>query len=78
MALSARGEVYVWGRGEYGRLGLSDPTGSSKLRAKRVASLEGHVVVQVRVQGLRGRGMGCGSRAGPGKEVRFGCKTLND
>lgn len=29
-------EVYVWGRGEYGRLGLGDRTGSSKLRPQKV------------------------------------------
>ena len=39
-------EVYVWGRGEYGRLGLGDRTGSSKLRPQRVKSLEGHRVVE--------------------------------
>lgn len=31
-------EVYVWGRGEYGRLGLGDRTGSSKLRPQKVSS----------------------------------------
>ena len=29
-------EVFVWGRGEYGRLGLGDRSGSSKLRATEV------------------------------------------
>ncbi|KAI7841414.1 hypothetical protein COHA_004809 [Chlorella ohadii] len=46
MAISAEGEVYVWGRGEYGRLGLGDRTGSSKLRPQKVKALEGHRVVQ--------------------------------
>lgn len=31
----AGAEVYVWGRGEYGRLGLGDRTGSSKLRPQK-------------------------------------------
>lgn len=31
-----RAEVFVWGRGEYGRLGLGDRSGSSKLRATKV------------------------------------------
>ena len=48
LALSTAGEVFTWGRGEYGRLGLADRTGSIKLRAKRVQGcLEGHTVVQV-------------------------------
>ncbi|GAB4819656.1 hypothetical protein N2152v2_006702 [Parachlorella kessleri] len=38
-------EVYVWGRGEYGRLGLGDRAGSSKLRPVKVKALEGHRVV---------------------------------
>ncbi|EFN58370.1 hypothetical protein CHLNCDRAFT_20698, partial [Chlorella variabilis] len=46
MAISAEGEVYVWGRGEYGRLGLGDRTGSSKLRPQKVKTLEGHRVVE--------------------------------
>ncbi|PSC75605.1 ultraviolet-B receptor UVR8-like [Micractinium conductrix] len=46
MAISAEGEVYVWGRGEYGRLGLGDRTGSSKLRPQKVKALEGHRVVE--------------------------------
>ena len=47
-ALTVRGEVYIWGRGEYGRLGISDRTGSSKLRPQKVRGLEGHRIVQVR------------------------------
>ncbi len=34
--------VYVWGRGEYGRLGLGDRTGSSKLRPTRVKGMASH------------------------------------
>ena len=40
-------QVWTWGRGEYGRLGIGDKTGSSKLRPKRVQGLEGHCIVQV-------------------------------
>ncbi len=50
-ALSSAGEVWVWGRGEYGRLGLGDRSGSSKLRPQKVRGLEAHVVVQVRGAG---------------------------
>ena len=49
-----RAEVFVWGRGEYGRLGLGDRSGSSKLRATHVKAMEGHSVVQV-ASLLRGR-----------------------
>lgn len=45
-AISGSVEVYVWGRGEYGRLGLGDTSGSSRLRAAHVPGLEGHRVVQ--------------------------------
>ncbi|KAF6250550.1 hypothetical protein COO60DRAFT_1465227 [Scenedesmus sp. NREL 46B-D3] len=53
MALSAdgQGQIYVWGRGEYGRLGIADRTGSSKLRPHKVRGLEGHSVVQVAAGG---------------------------
>ena len=40
-------EVYVWGRGEYGRLGLGDKGGSSRLRPCKVKAIEDHRVVQV-------------------------------
>ena len=44
----AGAEVFVWGRGEYGRLGLGDRSGSSKLRATPVAFREPDTrVVQV-------------------------------
>jgi alpha-tubulin suppressor-like RCC1 family protein len=39
-------EVYVWGRGEYGRLGLGDRAGSSRLRPQKVRALEGQRVVE--------------------------------
>ena len=35
----------MWGRGEYGRLGLGDSRGTSKLRPHSV-DMEGHRVVQ--------------------------------
>lgn len=38
--------VYVWGRGEYGRLGLGDKSGSSRLKATLVESLVHETVVQ--------------------------------
>lgn len=37
----------MWGRGEYGRLGLGDKGGSSRLRPCKVKAIEGHTVVQV-------------------------------
>ncbi len=36
LALTVDGELFAWGRGEYGRLGIGDPTGSSKLRPHKV------------------------------------------
>jgi alpha-tubulin suppressor-like RCC1 family protein len=46
LALSANGEVYTWGRGEYGRLGLNDPKGASHVRPTKVPGLQGHAVIQ--------------------------------
>jgi hypothetical protein len=46
VALGAGGEVFVFGRGEYGRLGLGDKSGSSRLRPTRVRSLEGVRIVE--------------------------------
>eukprot|EP01025_Chloroclados_australasicus_P016188 TRINITY_DN18019_c0_g1_i2.p1 TRINITY_DN18019_c0_g1~~TRINITY_DN18019_c0_g1_i2.p1 ORF type:complete len:499 (-),score=79.40 TRINITY_DN18019_c0_g1_i2:435-1931(-) len=51
LALSTEGEVFTWGRGEYGRLGLGDRKGSSKLRPQKVMGLEKHRVVQARCGG---------------------------
>lgn len=48
LALTADGEVYTWGRGEYGRLGLNDIKGASHVRPMKVPGLEGHTVIQVR------------------------------
>ena len=45
--LTTEGEVYVFGRGEYGRLGIGDKTGSSKLRPTLVKALEGTRMVQL-------------------------------
>lgn len=43
-------EVFVWGRGEYGRLGLGDKSGSSKLRATQVTFKDPDVrIVQARL-----------------------------
>lgn len=47
MLVCMAAELFVWGRGEYGRLGLGDKTGSSKLRPAQVLALKGHKVVQV-------------------------------
>ena len=49
-------EVFSWGRGEYGRLGLGDSSSSSKLRATRVSGLEGHKVVQASGGGTHSMG----------------------
>lgn len=51
LVLTARGEVFIWGRGEYGRLGIGDRTGSSKLRPQKVKGLENHVIVQAAAGG---------------------------
>jgi alpha-tubulin suppressor-like RCC1 family protein len=54
MALTADGQIHVWGRGEYGRLGVGDRTGSSKLRPTAVRGLEEDTIVQVRRWGRAG------------------------
>lgn len=47
VAIAGDGSVYVWGRGEYGRLGLGDKSGSSRLRPQKLKGLlEGHKVVE--------------------------------
>jgi alpha-tubulin suppressor-like RCC1 family protein len=48
LALSVEGEVYTWGRGEYGRLGLNDPKGAAHVRPQLVPGLKGHRIIQVR------------------------------
>jgi alpha-tubulin suppressor-like RCC1 family protein len=63
LALSRDGQIYVWGRGEYGRLGVGDRTGSSKLRPHPVRGLEAHTIVQVR-GGQGGKGGGAARAAG--------------
>mmetsp|Transcript_13602 Transcript_13602/g.29116 ORF Transcript_13602/g.29116 Transcript_13602/m.29116 type:complete len:631 (-) Transcript_13602:438-2330(-) len=79
LVLSVHGEVFTWGRGEYGRLGIGDRTGSSKLRPQLVRGLEGHRIVQVAAGGThtlalssRGRlfiwGRGSFGRLGLGAE----------
>lgn len=82
LALTAAGEVLVWGRGEYGRLGLGDKTGSSKLRPTKVTGLEGYRVVEASCGGTHtmvvtddGRafiwGRGAFGRLGTGNERDF-------
>jgi len=46
LAITEHGEVYVWGRGEYGRLGLGGKNGASRLRPTKVEGMEGHRVVE--------------------------------
>lgn len=84
VAISEAGDVYVWGRGEYGRLGLGDKSGASKLRPTKVEGLEGHRVVEASCGGTHtlvvteeGRifvwGRGSFGRLGTGNEQnRFG------
>ena len=51
----------MWGRGEYGRLGLGDRSGSSKLRATQVHFREPDTrIVQVRTPHLLGHCRGTG------------------
>ena len=72
-------EVYVWGRGEYGRLGLGDKGGSSRLRPCKVKAMEGHKVIQASCGGTHtmvltaegrifGWGRGSFGRLGTGHE----------
>jgi len=44
-AITARGELFTWGKGRYGRLGHGD--GEDQLRPKLVESLKGYKVVDV-------------------------------
>lgn len=50
-AVSNKGELWVWGRGEYGRLGLGDGLASSRLRPCKVEGLEQHYIVQASAGG---------------------------
>lgn len=80
--LSSDGEVFMFGRGEYGRLGLADRTGSSKLRPVRVKSvLEGYRVVQVSCGGSHTLAVTHDGKAwswGRGSFGRLGTKTEKD
>ena len=69
----------MWGRGEYGRLGLGDKGGSSRLRPCRVKAMEGHRVIQASCGGTHtmvltaegrifGWGRGSFGRLGTGHE----------
>ncbi len=82
VAISEAGEVFVWGRGEYGRLGLGDKSGASKLRPTKVEGLEGHCVVEASCGGTHtlvvtdgGRifvwGRGSFGRLGTGNEQNY-------
>lgn len=46
-AITSCGELYCWGLGEYGRLGLGDT--STQLRPKLVKALQGQRVIQVKM-----------------------------
>mmetsp|Transcript_2765 Transcript_2765/g.7800 ORF Transcript_2765/g.7800 Transcript_2765/m.7800 type:complete len:497 (+) Transcript_2765:160-1650(+) len=46
LAINKDGEVLTWGRGEYGRLGVGDRSGSVKLRPCHVVDMSNHFVVQ--------------------------------
>ncbi|PRQ42201.1 putative regulator of chromosome condensation 1/beta-lactamase-inhibitor protein II [Rosa chinensis] len=52
-ALTDDGEVYVWGRGEHGRLGFGENDKSSKMVQQKVHLLVGEDIVQKAVAGLR-------------------------
>ncbi|CAD7696720.1 unnamed protein product [Ostreobium quekettii] len=51
IALTKEGDLYIWGRGEYGRLGLGDASGASRRRPQKVKGLEGHRIVQAAAGG---------------------------
>mmetsp|Transcript_2873 Transcript_2873/g.7350 ORF Transcript_2873/g.7350 Transcript_2873/m.7350 type:complete len:538 (+) Transcript_2873:196-1809(+) len=46
LAINKYGEVFTWGRGEYGRLGVGDRSGASKMRPCQVSGIGDHIVVQ--------------------------------
>eukprot|EP00890_Picochlorum_soloecismus_P003284 jgi/Picsp_1/3957/NSC_01469-R1_ran gtpase binding len=81
VAITEDGELYVWGRGEYGRLGLGDDT-ASKLRPTLLTDLVGLRVIEVSCGGTHtvavtdeGRlfiwGRGSFGRLGTGREKNF-------
>jgi Regulator of chromosome condensation (RCC1) repeat len=79
--ISTRGEVFVWGRGEYGRLGLGDKSGSSKLRPAKVWALEGVKMVQVSCGGSHTLGVTADGKAwawGRGSFGRLGTGEERD
>ncbi|BBN20285.1 hypothetical protein MPTK1_8g17940 [Marchantia polymorpha subsp. ruderalis] len=82
MALTAKGEVYGWGRGEHGRLGFGDDK-SSKMVPAQVNLLEDEFIIQISCGGTHsvaltkdGRmfsfGRGDHGRLGDGRQVTTG------
>lgn len=61
--LSTKGEVYMFGRGEYGRLGMGDKSGSSKLRPTKIRALEGVKMVQLSCGGSHTMGVDADGKA---------------
>ena len=51
IVLSTEGDVYVFGRGEWGRLGTGDKKGSSKLRPTRLEPLARMRIVEATAGG---------------------------
>lgn len=81
LAITEHGEVYVWGRGEYGRLGLGDKNGASRLRPTKVEGLEGHRVVEASCGGTHTLVVTDGGRMfvwGRGSFGRLGTGTEKD
>jgi len=80
--VSTRGEVFMWGRGEYGRLGLGDKSGSSKLRPAKIWALEkGVKMVQVSCGGSHTLGVTADGKAwswGRGSFGRLGTGEERD
>ncbi len=79
--VSTTGEVFMWGRGEYGRLGLGDKSGSSKLRPAKVWALDGIKMVQVSCGGSHTLGVTADGKAwawGRGSFGRLGTGEERD
>ncbi|KAL4527306.1 hypothetical protein Ndes2526B_g08991 [Nannochloris sp. 'desiccata'] len=79
--VSTSGEVFMWGRGEYGRLGLGDRSGSSKLRPAKIWALEGVKMVQVSCGGSHTLGVTADGKAwawGRGSFGRLGTGEERD